>query len=143
MLYVLPYGQMSLWGEFSCPTCLDYTPFFFESFIFICIYLTMNTIAKRLPATSRVGPHNIDILSIIFGSLLGDSHGERRIIGNGTRISFTQEANHKEYLLWLHHIVSAIGYCTPTIPKIQTRLGTGGKMRNILRFHTFTYSSLN
>lgn len=103
----------------------------------------MNTIAKRLPATSRVGPHNIDILSIIFGSLLGDSHGERRIIGNGTRISFTQEANHKEYLLWLHHIVSAIGYCTPTIPKIQIRLGTGGKMRYILRFHTFTYSSLN
>ena len=85
----------------------------------------------------------MDILSIIFGSLLGDSHAERRAIGNGTRISFTQEAIHKEYLLWLHNFISSLGYSTPNLPKIQTRLGLGGKLRYVLRFHTFTYSSLN
>lgn len=144
MLYVLPYGQMSLWGKFFCPTCINYSNnIIYGSFIFIIIYLNNNKIAKRISAISRVGPHNIDILSIIFGSLLGDSYAENRITGNGTRISFTQEAIHKEYLLWLHNIISNIGYCTPIIPKIQTRLGSGGNLRYILRFHTFTYSSLN
>lgn len=141
--YVLPYGQMSLWGKFPCPTCISYNDIIIGSFIFIIVYLNNNKIAKRLQATSRVGPHNLDILSIIFGSLLGDSHAERRAIGNGTRISFSQEANHKEYLLWLHSLLSNLGYTSPTIPKIQTRLGCGGKVRYILRFHTFTYSSLN
>ena len=143
MLYVLPYGQMSLWGEIFCPTCINYSYTIFGSFIFIIIYLNNNIIAKRLPATSRVGPHNIDILSIIFGSLLGDSHAERRAIGNGVRISFMQEATHKEYLLWLHNLISNLGYCSPKIPKIQTRIGFGGNLRYIIRFHTFTYSSLN
>lgn len=143
MLYVLPYGQMSLWGEFSCPTCINYNHIIFESFIFISIYFSINTIAKRVLATSRVGPHNMDILSVVFGSLLGDSHAERHSTGNGTRISFTQEAIHKEYLLWLHNLISNMGYCTPNIPKIQTRLGIGGKLRYIHRFHSFTYSSFN
>ena len=98
---------------------------------------------KRLPAISRVGPHNIDILSIIFGSLLGDSHAERRVTGNGTRISFMQEASHKEYLLWIHSLISNLGYTSQNIPKIQTRLGLGGKLRYIFRFHSFTYASIN
>ena len=62
MLYVLPYGQMSLWGKFYCPTCINYSNIIFGSFIFITIYLSKNIIAKRLPATFRVGPHNMDIL---------------------------------------------------------------------------------
>ena len=33
---------------------------------------------KRSKAHKRYGPHNIDIISIIFGTLLGDSHAERR-----------------------------------------------------------------
>jgi len=46
----------------------------------------------------RIGPHNIDILSIIFGSLLGDAYAEYRKQGKGTRISFMQEASHLTYL---------------------------------------------
>lgn len=150
--YVLPYGQMSLWGEFTCPKCIiyDYTSIFcitnciiFGSFIFIVVYNSNNIMVKRLPAISRVGPHNIDILSIIFGSLLGDSHAERRLTGNGTRISFMQEASHKEYLLWIHSLISNLGYTSQNIPKIQTRLGLGGKLRYIFRFHSFTYASIN
>ncbi len=29
-------------------------------------------------SNQRVGPHNIDILSVIYGSLLGDGHLEKR-----------------------------------------------------------------
>ena len=51
----------------------------------------------RILATKRIGPHNHDILSIIFGSMLGDAHGERRIQGNGTRFTFQQEHSHVSY----------------------------------------------
>jgi hypothetical protein len=63
------------------------------------IYQKITIKAIRIRADKRIGPHNIDILSILFGSLLGDGHAERRIKGNGTRITFYQEASHVSYLL--------------------------------------------
>jgi ubiquinol-cytochrome c reductase cytochrome b subunit len=54
---------------------------------------------KKIRADKRIGPHNKLVLDIIFGSLLGDGHAERRIQGNGTRITFYQEATHVSYLL--------------------------------------------
>jgi ubiquinol-cytochrome c reductase cytochrome b subunit len=44
----------------------------------------------RLKGIYRIGPHNKDVLSIIFGSLLGDAHAEKRVMGTGTIISFYQ-----------------------------------------------------
>lgn len=108
---------------------------------FITVYLTSGKVATRIRSFLRVGPHNMDIMSIIYGSLLGDSHAERRTLG--TRISFYQEAIHSQYLEWLHNMVSNLGYCTPTLPKILSRLGIAGKIRHVIRFHTFTYSSWN
>jgi hypothetical protein len=142
--YVLPYGQMSLWGlpeialdayllfyffifiklqEF--PACVagdtlmegsvarssvaEPIKFFYEHYfqylqsniisIKDSIYPQITRKVLRIRADKRIGPHNIDILSILFGSLLGDGHAERRIKGNGTRISFYQEASHVSYLL--------------------------------------------
>ena len=97
----------------------------------------------RMKANKRIGPHNKNILSIIYGGLLGDAHAEKRTTGNGTRISFYQEGSHCSYLIWLHQKVSDLGYCNPVLPEIQTRLGSKGIVRKIIRFHTFTYSSLN
>jgi hypothetical protein len=87
-------------------------------------------------ASRRIGPHNIDILSIIFGSLLGDGHAERRLSGKGTRITFYQEGSHLEYILFLHKMFSDYGYCNPKIPTLGTRLGHKGKIRKIARFST-------
>jgi ubiquinol-cytochrome c reductase cytochrome b subunit len=97
----------------------------------------------RIRAEKRIGPHNKDILSIIFGSLLGDGHAERRSKGNGTRITFYQEGNHVSYLLWLHNLVANLSYCSLNIPKIHTRLGHKGNVRKIIRFRTLSYYSLN
>ena len=36
-----------------------------------------------------------------------------------------------------------MGYTNKEIPIISTRLGLNGKIRNVLRFKTFTYSSFN
>ena len=118
---------MSHWGEF-CPKCV------YNNY---CASLFLTKIRSR----NRIGVHNYDILSIIFGSLLGDAHAEKH--GNGTRISFYQENTHKDYLLWLHELISSKGYCNEKIPILKTRLGKYGKLRKIIRFKTFTFSSFN
>ncbi|CAO1639638.1 unnamed protein product (mitochondrion) [Sympodiomycopsis kandeliae] len=128
---------------FFCPKYITIDMCVYISIVFILVILKNFSYAKRLPANARTGPHNKIILEIIYGSLLGDSYAERRILGNGTRICFYQEAIHKEYLIWLHSIIINIGYCSQTIPKIQTRLCKKGKIRLIMRFKTFTYQSLD
>lgn len=194
--YVLPYGQMSLWGYpllalnayllnfnfilSNCTECLDTIFQSSDSYLFIFNISLCNSstyyinnfklpspstpllhrasIAKargmeshisknidlnnynnslpRIKADLRIGPHNKEILSIIFGGLLGDAYAELRNKGNGTRISFYQEGIHLSYLLWLHNLVSELGYCNVNIPKITTRLGSKGRVRQILRFKT-------
>lgn len=53
------------------------------------------------------GPHNIDIISIIIGSILGDTQLEKRYKGLGTRIIFEQSNKNVEYLMWFHNYFSA------------------------------------
>jgi LAGLIDADG DNA endonuclease family len=100
------------------------------------VYQNVKSKVSRLKGIYRVGPHNKDIISIIFGSLLGDAHAEKRLSGVGTRISFYQEAVHVEYLLHLHKILSESGYCNTKIPNITTRLGPKGKLRKVIKFST-------
>jgi hypothetical protein len=52
--------------------------------------------SKRLNGSHRIGPHPVEILSILYGTLLGDSHLEKRI--NNVRITFQQENSNVEYL---------------------------------------------
>jgi hypothetical protein len=91
---------------------------------------------NKIKGIKRIGPHDISIYSIIFGSLLGDAYGEQRKGGVGTRISFYQESTHVTYLLWLHNQLASKGYCNESIPVITTRLGKKGVVRKIVRFHT-------
>lgn len=95
----------------------------------------------RVPSLKRIGAHNIDILSILIGSLLGDASMERD--GNGSRVCFYQEKSHGEYLLWLHSTLFSLGYCRQDIPKITVRKGDGDKLRYGYRFRSYTYSSFN
>ena len=50
----------------------------------------------KLRGDKRIGPHPEHVLSIIYGTLLGDSHLEKRI--ENVRISFQQENTNVEYL---------------------------------------------
>lgn len=141
--YVLPYGQMSLWGLIVEPQMFSFYLILFHFLFITPIYLNIKSKVSRLRGLYRVGPHNIDIISIIFGSLLGDAHGEKRSNGVGTRISFYQEAVHIEYLLHLHKFLSESGYCNTKVPNVTTRLGAKGKLRKVVRFSTWTYTSFN
>jgi hypothetical protein len=51
----------------------------------------------KVKASKRIGPHNEDVISVLVGSLLGDSYGNRRSI-EGTRFCYRQSIIHKEYL---------------------------------------------
>ncbi len=149
-MYVLPYGQMSLWGDNICLTCLSWFNILnlensmgFKiniSFLFVTNDYISGT---KIRGKYRIGSHNQDILSIIFGSLLGDAYGEKRSESGGTRISFYQESTHLSYILWLHLYLSQRGYCSLSIPKIYTRLGKKGKVRKVCRIHTWTFTSFN
>ena len=148
--YVLPYGQMSLWGIFMPQM---YNSLFYYYFIFrgclllispICVSSNnINSVTVRLRSLYRIGPHNKEVLSVIFGSLLGDCHAEKRLKGLATRFSFNQESSHIEYIYFLHEFFSIRGYCNSKKPIQKTRLGFGGKVRKVARFSTFTYISFN
>lgn len=163
-MYVLPFGQMSLWGlpQLALNTCFSFYNFInidkecldillidsqkyliFSNIITFLNSNNNNNTSKliRIPANLRIGPHNKNILSIIFGSLLG--HGYVELRSKGTRICFYQEDSHLSYLLWLHKLIADLGYCNPNIPKINTRLGKKGVVRKVIRFKTWTYSSFN
>nr|YP_203321.1 orf230 [Zancudomyces culisetae]AAW49488.1 orf230 [Zancudomyces culisetae] len=94
-----------------------------------------------IPSIRRVGPHNIDLLSILIGSLLGDSYLERH--GKGSRFCFQQEHTNSSYLLWLHNELSLRGYCNQKIPEIKSRIGKKNTIRYVIRFKTWTYTSFN
>ena len=52
---------------------------------------------NKIRAINRIGPHNLDILSVIIGSVLGDAYLSNRS-GEGVRICYRQSIIHKEYL---------------------------------------------
>jgi len=103
--------------------------------------ITNSMSLARVQSVKRIGPHNIDLLSVLIGSLLGDGHMEKD--GNGSRFSFYQSKNHGEYLLWLHKRLFELGYCKKELPLIETRLDPKGELYYFYRFRTFTYSSFN
>jgi ubiquinol-cytochrome c reductase cytochrome b subunit len=114
----------------------DFYLILFPLLLITPIYFNIKPRVIRLKGIYRIGPHNKDVISIIFGSLLGDAHAEKRLRGVGTRIIFFQEAVHVEYILYLHKILSNLGYCNSKLPVITSRLGIKGKIRKIVRFST-------
>lgn len=136
---------MSLWGKFFC-ALNDFSFLNIESNnliynLIVPVFSNHTLFSAKLRSRQRIGPHDSELISIIFGSLLGDGYAEKH--GNGTRICFQQEESHSSYLFYLHEKISEKGYCNETKPKITTRIGKKGKLRYLSRFKTYTYSSFN
>ena len=97
----------------------------------------------RITSLERIGPHNIDIISIIIGSLLGDGHLEKRNRGIGTRIKFEQSNKNVEYLMWFHSYLSTRGYCNINKPELKKRIRKNGEIYFHYSINTYTFSSFN
>ena len=133
------YQPFPLWGVES-PLILDMSfNYTFAALFFHTFSVKEKQKFKRI--LNRVGPHNIDIISIFFGSLLGKGDIEKK--KDGTRVIFSQEAVHVKYSLLLHNKLQTLGYCNPTLPHIGKKLGKKGKIYRTIRFVTFTYTSFD
>jgi LAGLIDADG DNA endonuclease family. len=93
----------------------------------------------KIRASSRIGPHNQDVLSVIIGSLLGDAYACARII-EGVRFSYRQSEIHKDYLFWLYEFFLQRGYCSTLKPRRYTRIVKGKELYGY-EFNTFTFRS--
>lgn len=85
--------------------------------------------------------HNMDIISIIFGSLLGLSEADKR--EQGVCINFSYKALHLDYphILLIH--LTTLGYSRSEFSSIKKSLGKKGKLYKTMSFYTFTLASFD
>lgn len=90
----------------------------------------------------KIGPHNIDVLSFIVGSVLGDSHLEKRGLRGGVRVKFEQCSANVEYLMMFHKFLSSRTYCNSVKPKLKTRISKNNERRFFYTVNSYTFTSL-
>jgi len=88
----------------------------------------------------RIGPHNIDVISVLVGNLLGDSHSELR--SGSPRFSLHMSFRNREYLNWLHTFFADRGYGSKIRPVFKKQIGKNGKIYYSGKFNLYTFSSL-
>lgn len=113
------------------------------STLYIKINKRLFHIEGKIHSHKRIGPHNIDTIQVIIGSLLGDGQLEKRIKGIGTRLIIEQTNQNVEYLMWLHKFFNNRGYCSSLKPKIFKRIRKNNVVYYGIKFNTYTFSSLN
>ena len=97
---------------------------------------------KITTAKNKQWPHHIDVLSMLFGCLLGDGHGEIRSKKRTVRFSLQQENSNVEYLMWFHKFLASRGYCCMKQPKLYKRIGKRNKVRFYYRINTYSFANL-
>lgn len=121
--YVLP------WGLDNGPKCIIH-----------CCFLGVQ-LNKGVTKRMHHAPHNKDVISLLIGSLLGDSYAEKR--SGATRIQFKQSSRNVEYLMWFHKFLADRGYCNPVKPAMKTTIGKHGKVYYYYVIKTWSSPSLN
>jgi len=103
--------------------------------------ITKREFHHKVKAKNRIGPHNIDTLSIILGSLLGNGKMQKLVEGSMLVVRVTN----KEYALWLYRFFYNRGYTSNLQPRQNTRtiLSTEGTEYYGYEFNTFTFRSFN
>lgn len=83
--------------------------------------------------------YNLDVLSLIIGSLLSNSYMEKH--GLGFRIVFIKWSRNVEYLMKFHSLFADNGYCSNKKPKMSKLVGKGKKVIFLYRFKTYSFSN--
>ncbi len=136
MLYVLPWG-LYLAQNVKIPELGIFGGF--NTFgVVLNIYLPFG--GPKLKTTQRVGPHNIDLISVLMGNMLGDGHGELR--SGAPRFSQHMSSKNREYLNWLHKFYSIRGYTSTLNVQFKSQIGQKGKIYFSGKFNTYTFISL-
>jgi ubiquinol-cytochrome c reductase cytochrome b subunit len=122
-----------------------------ENLIYSIIYLNIkddddvnfSSNIKKLSSKNRTGHLEKDLISLIIGSTLGDTHLEKRKRGVGTRIKFEQASINVEYLYWFHEYLSSRGYCSSSKPKVTERITEEGTKYSLYKINSYTFNSFN
>ena len=114
--------------------------------LFFCRKLSSKTHKKAIDNTAitlskkiQFGPHNQEVIDAIVASLLGHGSAEKR--NHATRIMFHGFSRNMTYAKYLHKLMSSKGYASPTIHKMNVKIGRGGKQYFGVKFRTFSYTS--
>lgn len=128
------------------------------------IFLVLNSKSRQFHTKTqtsyRIGPHNLDVASVLVGCLLGDGYAYKsNAVIKGTSFRFKQSGRHKDYLFFLYDFFFTRGYCTNAGPREYKTIlinasphslpckghGGGGVKKTYYgyEFDLFTFSSLN
>jgi hypothetical protein len=108
----------------------------------VSIYTTKRGFHTQCKAIERIGPHNLNVISTLFGLLLGDGYAKNRS-GQGVRISVKQSIIHTDYLFSSYLFFHNNGYCSSLEPKKYTITIKGITKNNYgYEFNTYTFRSL-
>lgn len=102
------------------------------------------TFHTHVKAAKRIGPHHMDVYSVIIGSLLGNCVSSKLV--EGTRFVFRTSIVKKNYLFWLYAFFYSRGYASNLEPRMYTRkLKKGDEVKEYYgyEFNTFTFRSFN
>ena len=96
---------------------------------------------QNVKARNRIGPHNLETISIIFGSLLGNGRIKRLVEGSMLVVTGTN----KDYVQWLYTFFYNRGYTSNLKPRQYTRSiqSKEGKVYYGYEFNTFTFRSFS
>lgn len=116
--------------------------------LFVIYSLNSNSRQFHTITSNRVGPLNLDIISVLVGCLLGDAYSSKsKSLIEGTSFRFKQSGRHKDYLFFLYDFFFTRGYFTNSGPRLyKTILINTANVKKIYYgyiFDLFTFSSLN
>jgi len=115
-------------------------------------YTPFGPVGKGSVAAHRSGPHNLDVLCALFGSLLGDCSGTWPKSQLNPYFKFYQSESHSPYLLWIWQFFTSRGYTTGIEPVARTRSNLsvalprrekGAVVQEYREFSLLTFPSLN
>lgn len=101
--------------------------------------------SKNLKSHQRIGPHNLNIISLIVGSLLSSSYMERRSdeLDGGVRIIFIKYSDNVESITWFYSTLAKAGYCSYKKPTLYKFIGKGNKVLFFYVLKSYSFSSFN
>lgn len=92
----------------------------------------------------RIGPHNMDVISVLVGCLLGDMYAKK---SKGTNFRVGQSGRHKDYLFFIYDFFYKRGYCSSSGPREYKKIliSKSNKRKEYYgyEFDIYSFSSLN
>lgn len=96
--------------------------------------------SPEMPLNRWQGPHDYETICVLYASLLGTCHGEKR---NGSvRFFLEQENSNAAYLSWYHTFFVGAGYIQNKWPRLRRRSGLRGEIRWNFELRTWHFATL-